>query len=88
MKTDSIHSDFDLTFMAGRLAEAFQKIELTTSAGITDSLNVISGALELPNFVDDQIARVDWLIGQIEYLRSRRAELVELKEEAAMEAGQ
>jgi len=80
------HADFDLTFMAGRLAEAFQQIELTATQGITDSLNVISGALVLPSFVDDQIARVDWLIGQIKYLESRRNELVELKEEAAMES--
>lgn len=79
------HANFDLTFMAARIAEAFQKIEITTTAGITDSLNVLSGALVLPNFVDDQISRVDFLIGQIEYLRSRRAELVELQEEAAME---
>ena len=79
------HANFDLTFMAARSAEAFQKIEITTTAGITDSLNVLSGALVLPNFVDDQISRVDFLIGQIEYLRSRRAELVELQEEAAME---
>lgn len=80
------HADFNLTFMAARLAEAFQRIESTCGVAITDSLNVMSGATSSPTFVQDQIDRVDFLIGQLEYLRTRRAELVELAEEAAMEA--
>ena len=82
------HADFDLTFMAGRLAEAFQRIESTCGVAITDSLNVISGATRSPTFARDQLERTDFLIGQLEYLRTRRAELAELIEEAEMEAGQ
>jgi hypothetical protein len=70
------------------LAEAFQRIESTCGVAITDSLNVMSGAVRSPTFIQDQLDRTDFLIGQLEYLRTRRAELAELQEEAAMEGGE
>jgi len=84
----NIHQNFDMTFMAGRMSEAFQKIETTCTMGITQALNVISGATVEPTFAADTLTRVDFLIGQLEYLKTRRSELAELIEEANMEAGQ